>query len=418
MQIRPSQSLALQQTQKLLMTPKMEQAFHVLKMPLCELGNWVTDQITENPLLEEVSSTTGWKNSVPDLPAKISLYEHLVSQVGLRDFDKEEREIAHLIIGNLDHRGFLDLPIEQVAPSFPLKKVKGMLKKVQELDPAGVGAKNLAESLLLQLRQKGKEQSVGYTLVESHFDDLLHRRWNLLEKGLQLSKGRLQEVIDLEIASLDLAPGARFSTEKQALFSPDVIVEQEGESLRILINQEGIPSFQISPLYEEYQEAGASPDFLSRQLSSAKWVDRVMKNRTLILEQITQILVKREGDFFRGAPELTHSFTLKEISEEIGRCESTIGRALQGKTLLCSRGVFPMKAFFCSTLRTEGGNKVSSRSAKVLIKELIQTESRSSPFSDERLAEKLGELGAPCARRTVAKYRKELSIPSARSRKH
>jgi len=415
--LKLTQNTAIRQTQALLLSPAMQQAFYVLQLPVLELGPWVEEQIASNPLLEKSSSS-----QEPHLFPEVSdeepttLYAHLVKQLPFCELSVEEKSIALLIIGNLDERGFLSLPLKKVCRGTSLKFAKKVLKKVQQLEPAGIAAQNLQESLLLQLQRKGKGGSLIFQIIENYFQPLIQHDWTVLDEVLGIKKNELITLFEREVIPLSFAPGRGYGKETLAPLAPDVIVEEEGDQFRISINEEGVPEFDVSPSCSDYVEKGVDERFISQKLNQGKWIDRILKSRAKILCEITQYLVQKEGPFFRGNGPISHPLTLKEIAHEIDRSESTIARAIAEKTILSTQGMVPMKAFFSSSLKTLGGEKVSTERAKSLLKEWIKTEDRKKPFSDELLARMLQKEGIVCARRTVAKYRNALQIPSARKR--
>ena len=347
------------QHQRLLINLAMRQAFAVLKMPILELGQWVEQQIVENPLLEKVESRPYVEAAEQASP--VSLYMYLMQQVCMGDFEDKEKLIAGEIIGNLDERGFY------LGPTAGRMRV---LKKVQQLDPPGIGATSLQESLLIQLEARGEKGSPLYLKIRDHFEDCFR-----------------------ELKGLNFAPALAFDQRRARPLVPDVIVDES-----IHISDEGIPEFTLSPSYESYQAQGVDARYLRRHVAEAKWLVRNLEKRGSTLKAITHLLFEKDPHYFLGASKRIPKTTVSEIASILEVNPSTVSRAINEKTLLSRNGLVPFKAFF------------SRSEPKELLKELIESELR--VHSDEELAKELG-----IARRTVAKYRKELGILNSRSRR-
>lgn len=354
MDIRPQQ----RQQQRLLINLSMRQAFAVLKLPILELAAFVEEQIEANPLLEKAESAPFVEAS--EMAAPLSLYRYLMEQVERGDFEEAEKRVAEEIIGNLDERGFYtDSTVGK----------KGVLKKVQQLDPPGIGATSLQESLLLQLEARGEKGSKLYKKIRDDFG----------------SCGK-------EIRGLNMAPGLSFQAGLLPPLFPDVVVDEA-----IHVSDEGIPEFQLSPHYALYLEKGVEERYLRNHLAEAKWLLRNLEKRASTLEAITRFLLEKGEGYFRGSGDPLPKTSVKEMAEKLDLNPSTISRAIADKSLLSMGGHVPFKAFFAKD------------EPKVLLRELIAKEVK--PQSDEELGAQLG-----VARRTVAKYRKELGIPSSRKR--
>lgn len=415
-QLHPS----LKQTQKLLLSTGMQQALLVLTLPIMELAAWVETQIASNPLLEVVEEAYATPFSsllLENQEDRPSLFDHLMHQVGMCGFSRQEREVAASIIGNLDHRGFASLPLTELCPQEDPKIVEFVLKKIQELDPPGIAATSLQESLLIQLKSRNLHHSLGYRIVKDHFDDLLQNRSFLIQKKLKHTFQEIKDSFRKEIASLDFTPGARFHHEPICPIYPDIIVEQEKGRFKILVNEQGIPEFQLSPLYVHYLDTASDSPYIHRQVAAGKWLFRILERRALILQQITKFLIEKQPAFFLGTQETILPLTLKEVADHIAVSTSTVGRAITGKYLLYARGLFPLKAFFTTAIKTKEGKDISNSAAKKILLRLITKENKNKPLSDCAIAKKIQALGISCARRTITKYRKELHIPTAQQRK-
>lgn len=407
--IRQDAHLGVKQQQRLLLSFAMQQAIQVLQMPQLELSEWLKAEIEENPILEyeeEItysSSSSSFSSSriekalqEPDIAAPISLFDHLMNQARLSSFNAEELEMAEFLIGSLDERGFLES--QDISPS-----MKGVLLKLQEFDPPGIAARSLPESLLLQLRLKGKENSLASRVLESHFEDLLHNRFPLIAKKLKCSVVELQEAIEKEMAPLNLRPAAPFFTEQACVIIPDLILKKEDETWTIEMNEDLMPKFQIR------EKANVN----KRHFQNAKWLKNALESRQKTLFGICRYLVKKQDAYLNGDSEALEPMTMQEVAETLGLHISTIGRAVNGKHLFCPKGLVAMRSLFCYDL----GNATSNQSAKQLLLDLIGKEDKRHPLSDDALALKISALGIPLARRTIAKYRKLSHIPSASQRR-
>lgn len=420
LQIHQHLSPGLKQTQKLLLSAAMQQALLVLTLPIMELVPWVEAQIASNPLLEPIEDSFSTPTSsllLENQEAHPSLFEHLMQQVGMCGFDTHGMEVATSIIGNLDKRGFLSSPLAELCPQEDPKILEFVLKKIQELDPPGIAATSLQESLLIQLKSRNLQNSLGYTMVKDHFDDLLQNRSLLIQKKLKCTFQQIKEAFRQEIVSLDFAPGTRFDHEPMRPIYPDVIVEQEEGKFKITVNEQGIPEFQLSPLYVHYLDKATDAPYIHRHIAAGKWLFRILQRRALILQQITKFLVEKQPLFFLGTQETIQPLTLKEVADQIEVSTSTVGRAITDKHLLYAKGLLPLKTFFSATIKTKEGREISNSAAKKILLRLVTKENKEEPLSDLAIAQKIQSLGIPCARRTVTKYRKELHIPTAQQRK-
>ena len=406
----------------------LQQAFHVLQLPITELASWVQLQIEENPLLQfqdargsdeateldfdrqgfevldELDETfihavfPEYPQSPPSpenlIPASTSLYHHLMQQAKIAFNSPSALHLAEQIIGNLDHQGFLG----------DFKADPDILAKIQTFDPPGIAARSLQESLLIQL--KGKEGSLAYQLIAHHFDDLLRSRWSYLTKTLGYSLETIQAVLRKEISPLDFHPASKFQTTHFIPLIPDIIVDPTSP---IKINEDLLPAYTLNP----------SPcSEMNRYHTAGKWMEKILARRRHILTQIMEALLKKHPEFFHEGKKTLHTLSLEQLAEELGLHCSTVARAVKDKYVACPRGVFPLKYFFPHTSTVnEEGTTISHLDAKKLLQELIRTEDKKKPFSDSALTRLMIEAGIPCARRTITKYRRLLHIPSAAQRK-
>lgn len=393
------QSLATKQHQKLLATLAMQQAFLVLKLPILELSQWVENQIDANPILEKLQESSPNPIHFDQMEKLPSLYEHLMQQAHISGFTEEEILLAETLIGNFNEQGFLSSPLKDLGS--PIRMLKKVLKKIQDFDPPGIGATTLRESFLIQLEIKGLKTHHAYQIVHNQFEDLV-------QGSLSLDQATKEA-----LSSLHFAPGSSFSHHPIQSIRADVIVEESGGKFNVTISEEGVPDFHLSSTYSE----NIAPSYIRQKTAEGKWLYRILTRRNHILQQITHYLIVKQPGYFSGRESIVHPINLKETAEDLQMNPSTISRALSEKYLLCRHGLIPMKTFFPRKITMKDGRTISLASAKELLKKLIAKENKQQPLSDQLLAMKIQELGIPCARRTITKYRKELLIPSSHQRK-
>jgi RNA polymerase sigma-54 factor len=424
--INTNLNLRLKTQQALILTLGMQQALHILQLPVTELAGWLQCQIEQNPALQFDESPSdddfselnleadGFEilnhldetfvqsvfpdESIPEekqISAPSSLHDHLMAQARVVLTDPEMLHKAEEIIGHLDSRGF-------IGDCFPDMDI---LKIVQTFDPPGIAARNLRESLLIQLELLGKKTTLAYQIIENHFEAIMKGKLSYVAQQIQSTPSRLTALLKHEISSLNFHPGSQFRSDPSPSIIPDIFVEQMGKNWNIKINETFLPRFTI---------AAPSPE-ISNFYSEAKWIQTILERRGEILRKITSYLLEKHASFFQGTTTNIEPFTLQEMSQKLNLNESTIGRAVKDKYLSCPQGIFSLKHFFPHSATK--GTETSHLDAKKLLKHLIDQEDKKHPLSDLTLAQAMAEAGIPCARRTIAKYRKSLKIPTASLRK-
>lgn len=433
------------QTQQLMVTPQMQQALTLLQLPLVELESALDHILEQNPLLERGEwqeertpreEEVGWEEGgIPNLPqdspteiierthvASPSLYLFLMEQAEEVLSSEEDRSLASLLIGDLDERGFLSTSLPELAiiTEVPLDKLQRVLLHLQRLLPPGLFAKDLQESLLLQLQRRGREGTLAYRLVQEYFPLLLKNQLPKISKALSISLSQLTHLMEKELSNLNFSPAAKFSSLPSTHPPPDLLILLEGEKLVIRLPEESTPDLRLNPTYLSLLEDPSTPEetkrYLEQKLASAKWLMRNLSERNQTLMKIGLLLVEWQHSFFVSSTGKLLPLTMRKMAEELGLHESTIARAVQGKTLYCPRGFFTLRAFFSSGYSARNGEEISSIAVKEFLTKLIEEEDKSSPLSDEKLSLMIQKKGIPCARRTVTKYRAQLQIPSARVR--
>jgi len=419
-------NLRLKTQQALILTLGMQQALYILQLPVAELAQWLQCQIEQNPALQfdESPSEDEFQEVNPGMegfevlnhldetfvqsvfpeeavfeekqvPATSSRYNHLMAQARSVLTDPEMLKKAEEIIGNLDSRGFIG----------DFSSDPEILTIVQTFDPPGIAARNLRESLLIQLKLLGKQTTPAFQIIENYFEAITQGKLSFVAKQMQWTPSEILTLLKKEISSLNFHPGAEFGSSPSPSIIPDVVVEYLGKTWNITINETPLPRFTI---------ASPSPD-ISGFYSEAKWVQTILERRGEILRKIVSYILEKHTGFFQGTTTNIEPFTLQEMSQKLNLSESTIGRAVKDKYLFCPQGIFPLKHFFPHSAIK--GTETSHLDAKKLLKHLIDQEDKTRPLSDLTLSQAMAEAGIPCARRTIAKYRKSLKIPTANLRK-
>lgn len=474
MDMRPS--LHLQQKQSLIMTPRLQQALKLLQVPTLELQAILKQEMLQNPLLEEVDeildeeeieregSADEENNKEPEDPAeeeavdwseylqdgldrtyvpaseqgieflekvpvtRTSLAENLLEQLHFLSLSPETLRIAEFLIGSLDDRGWLVTPVEEVASMLgvPQAAVETVLTVVQAMEPPGIGARNLRECLLIQLEARGDRDSLPWKLIHDHFDHLVNRRFPEIARVLKVSAEEVQAAADA-IATLNPRPGTAISDEEPRYVTPDLLVERVDEEYVVMLNDRHVPRLRISSAYESVIRGKKKPDattteketrdYIKDRLASAKWLIQTIEQRRRTMIKVMECIIREQREFFDRGIAFLRPLTLAAVARQIDMHESTVSRVCSAKYVQTPRGVFELKFFFSSGLETDDGEDVSARTAKDIIRTLIDEEDKTDPLSDQRIAELLHERGLHIARRTVAKYREQLSILPARFRR-
>ncbi len=469
-------SLHLQQKQSLIMTPRLQQALKLLQVPTLELQQILKQEVLQNPLLEEVDEVTeqediekensadeqnneeaeepgeedaiDWSEYMQDgldrtyvpqsetsveflekVPVtRTTLAESLLEQLHFLNLPGEQMGIAEFLVGSLDERGWLVTPMDEIVDSLkrPQEDIERVLAVVQALEPAGVGARDLRECLLIQLDARGDRDTLPWSLIHDHFDHLVNRRFPEIARLMKVTVEEVQAAAD-EIATLNPRPGTAVSADDPKYVTPDLLVERVDEEYLVMLNDRNVPRLRISSAYETVIREKRKPDataqekqtrdYIQGKLASAKWLIQTIEQRRRTMIKVMNCIVREQREFFDKGIQFLRPLTLAQVARQIDMHESTVSRVCSGKYVQTPRGVFELKFFFSSGLETDDGEDVSARTAKDIIKTLIDEEDKKDPLSDQRIAELLHERGLRIARRTVAKYREQLSILPARFRR-
>lgn len=471
--MRLGYDLTIEQSQKLVMTPELIQAIQILQFNTQELDSYVEEQLLTNPILEITApapqeserSTEEFQTKNEEFPSKentefdwaehfkekeyddisykqweynaekseytyeqfvsseITLTEHLMFQLQFAPIKQSCRSIGRYMIESLDENGYMTLTVEEIAKEFGVEaeKVSIVLEAIQNFEPAGVGARNLKECLLIQLRHQGKDDPVVKEVINHYLEDIAGNRLNNIAKALSITAKDVQEISDL-IKGLEPKPGRQFGSANETRYIvPDVTVEKIDGEYIVTVNESSAPKLTVSPYYQKMlidsdKESNISK-FLTGRLNSALWLIKSIEQRRQTIYNVVSAVVKYQIDFFEKGPKYLKTLTLKQIADEVGIHESTVSRSINGKYMQSPRGIYEIKYFFTSGVSGNSGEGIASESIKTFIREIVENEDPKSPLSDQAMVEMLTEKGIDISRRTVAKYRDEMNLPSSSKRK-
>ena len=464
-----TQNLSLQQV----LAPQLQQSLLILQAPLLELRNLVQQEMETNPVLEELStelspeerngaeasaednfkeefeklatldeewrdymaqssSYSGRSQEAKDkrqfffdsIATQETLQQNLIGQLNQAALNASDRKAAELIIGNIDDNGFLQGTLEEMTlnTGIPKEDFERMLGLIQTFYPQGVGARDLRECLLIQLKRDGKSNSLEYKIIAEHMQDLGKRRFPEIARRIGISVEQVQKCAN-NIAQLEPRPGAIFAEAPKNYVVPDVTVEKVNGEYQVILNGDQIPHLRISNTYKDImaQDGNGSEvkDYIRDKIRSGKFLIKSIHQRQQTISNIAHQIVSRQRDFFGHGTSHLKPMTMKEIADAVGVHETTVSRAVSGKYMATPQGVFEMKYFFTSGYQTASGESMSNTSVKEVILDLVKNEDGNGPLSDQEIVLILSERGIPIARRTVAKYRTELNIlPSNMRRKY
>lgn len=405
------------------------------------LGDYMTEDDIPDYKLREISEKTERKEDIP-FSVSQSLNEYLLQQLGLRDLPEKQVKIAEYIIGNIDDDGYLRRELSAIADDLVFqagqdvdeKEIEEVLAIIQDFDPAGVGARNLQECLLLQLNRKeptaGVEMAVR--ILTEYFEEFTRKHYDKIMRGLNISEETLKKAIH-EIIALDPKPCSSWGGSMEVAMSqviPDFLVEAINGELILSMNNRDIPDLRISRDYAEmFQDYAGNKanqtskmreavQFVKQKLDSAQWFIDAIRQRQETLQRTMEAIILLQRDFFLTGDDATlRPMILKDVAERAGYDISTISRVSNSKYVQTNFGIYPLKFFFSESMQTDSGEEISTREVKKIMKEHIDSEDKRKPLTDEELTTILKEKGYVIARRTVAKYREQLDIPVARLRK-
>lgn len=448
-------NLELQQTQKLLMTPQLQQAIKLLQLPALELSQYLSQQYLENPMLElddreeelppteneETEFDIDWEQYFQDRgdvgePIRerkqvsfeqftaydTTFQQRLLQQLRMLCLPLGLNSIAKYIIENLDERGYMNQSCQEVAQHLDVGEAEVVvaLGIVQNLDPHGVGARDLRECLLLQLKNRENVPPYTWEIICQHLDSVAKGKIPIVAERLGVQKADVQRAVDY-IKTLEPRPGLSLGNDgKPVYILPDITVLDVAGEWVILVNDSYWPRIRINPLYRRLLQAAETSQtkkFLKEKFNSALWLIKAVEQRRTTLYRITEFIIQYQQAFFQEGIKHLRPLRLKDVAEVLDIHESTVSRAINSKYVQTPRGIYELKYFFSVNLNTADGGGTSSTGVKKVIQELVDGEDKYSPLTDQKLAQLLKGKGVSISRRTVAKYREELNIPNSNLRK-
>jgi RNA polymerase sigma-54 factor len=356
-----------------------------------------------------------------------SLHEYLTEQWGLVEAEPGVKKAGDMIIDYIDGRGYLSVRLEQLhnkdKGDFTIDDLNEALELVQKLEPAGVGARDLGECLLIQMAQSGEDMSFESRLITEHMKELLDNKLPEIAKKMNCSIDVINKAIE-RLSKLDFSPGMQVGWDQNHPITPDVIVEllDNSDQYSVRLADYDLPRLRVNNYYakmaKNIKTADKTKKFLQNNLRSAQWIIDAIEQRKNTLLKVTKAIVKFQKDFFEKGQLHLHPLPMSKIADEVGVHLATVSRAVAGKYVQCSWGVLPLRKFFSGGTEDVNGSRLSWEAIRAKLQQIIDAEDKSKPLNDEQIREKLSELGIKnLARRTVAKYRKLLNIPAARFRK-
>ena len=376
------------------------------------MENQMTDTVISGSDLQIQERRDHFLNS---LTQEKSLQQHLIDQITLCDCDETTKENLVLLIGSLDENGYLNESPSNLSLQLNITYPQFIeaLDILKTFNPAGIGAKDLQECLLIQLKRKQKEDSLAYTIIDEAYPLLLRRRIQEIAKKLKVSDEAIQKALE-EIANMDPSPGKRFSADTNNVIEPDIKIFLEDDVWKIELNNEYIPKLRISQKYKELLAQGnlskKEKEYLVENMRSGKFLINSLDQRQNTLKKISQRIIDQQPKFFVKTNPSLQPMTMQQIADDVGVHETTISRAIANKYAKTPHGVFPLKHFFNSGFTSESGETIANRSIKETIEKIIQKEDPKKPISDQAISKELEKEGIKIARRTVAKYREQQGI--------
>jgi RNA polymerase sigma-54 factor len=454
------QDIFLEQQQRLFMTTELRQAISVLQMSTLELSEYITKKIEENPFLDEdepvaennevVSKTairvnmddliehfssdsnmghiwneknennTGYEQYLSDRP---SLYEQLELQLNLEIKNPADIIIGNFLIGSIDRNGYFTTELEYVSQKLnvAVERVEEVLKVIHTFYPTGVGARNLQECLLLQMRANGKDSELAEQVIQNYFQELAAKKIMKIANTLSVSTKQVQEVYDL-IRTLDPKPGLQFGAERNPFIWPDVTIMRDQNDYMVIVNDFDFNYLRINKTYVDilHNSNALSDDvrkYLEEKFDSALGLIRGIEQRRLNIYKVVQSIVDIQREFFDNGIEYLKPLTMSQVADLVGIHESTVSRVTCNKYVQTPRGLFALKYFFNSGVGSYDCDKISSKSVKHLIQDIINKEDPNQPLSDQDIMMMLVNKGMRISRRTVNKYRQSMGIPTNLHRK-
>ncbi|MEE8552964.1 MAG: RNA polymerase factor sigma-54 [Desulfobacterales bacterium] len=468
----------LKLTQQLIMTPQLQMAIKLLQLSRLELLDTIRQELEENPTLEEdvqevapeeqpaeqsedlpadpsstkevtieekIRDDIDWNNYIDEynssgrvhfeterkdapnfesfVTRKESLSEHLLWQLLMTSPTEEEEKIGTLISGNLDKDGYLDVPVEDIANESGANpdKVEQILSLMQTFDPIGVCARNLSECLLIQARYFELDDTIVIEIITNHLNHLENKNYKAICKVLKTNIEDIISAVNV-IIGLDPRPGLQFLDEEPQYITPDIYVYKLDDNFVIMLNDDGMPKLRVNPYYKSAVKNGKKmpdnvKDYVQEKMRSATWLIRSIHQRQKTIYKVMESILKFQRVFFDKGIEYLKPMVLRDVAEDIEMHESTISRVTTNKFVHTPRGIFELKYFFNSSIRSIEGDALASASVQEKIRLIIESENPQRPYSDDKISKLLKEANINIARRTVAKYREIMKVLPSSKRK-
>jgi RNA polymerase sigma-54 factor len=438
--------LQMQQEQKLIMTQELQLAVKILQLTSYELCEYIDEQLMENPLLEaeykealeydRLNKIVKYLDDDNDYYAnyidqdeeasplnfvakEISLWEYLKEQLSLIPISKKFREIGEYIIDNIDENGYLTVDVDDICYKCKANEedVKEVINIVQGFEPSGICARNISECLILQLKHREINDEVLENIINNMLEDVGKGKISKIAKENGISIEKAEQYVSL-IKTLDPKPGIRYFSDTVKYIIPDVIVEKIDGRYVVTVNDDYIPHLKINSLYKKILNNKNSTEYkyVKEKLQSAMWIIKSIDQRMNTIKKVVEAIIKYQISFFDEDGDLK-PLTLKQIANETELHESTISRAIKGKYVQTPKGLFEIKNFFIRGIQNKTGEEVGTLKIKNRIREIIEGENKAKPYSDQQIADIINKEGISVSRRTIAKYREEMNIPSSSARK-
>ncbi|MDI6775388.1 MAG: RNA polymerase factor sigma-54 [Verrucomicrobiota bacterium] len=476
----PSLSLTQSQRLQMVLAPQLRQSLEILQMPILDLRGLIQQEIEQNPTIEEASITAPsveiepgvaqgegapeqqrtemdfekeyealasldeeWRDYffqdaqsnpytdeqargrqffLDSLPQRESLQEHLLGQLSLSGFSDKDIQVGKLVIGSINDDGYLTASTEELALSAncDLQHLTDILSVIQDFHPTGVGARGLGECLLLQLERIGKADTLAAKIVKDHLDRLAAKKFADIARALRNSLEQIQEAAKL-IATLEPKPGRAFSIETAAYVFPEVLVRKIEGRWVVILDDDQLPHIRISKQYRDLMADKSTSSevrsYIRERVRSSAFLIKSIAQRQKTIHRIASEIVAAQIDFLDDGIAHLRPMTMAEVARKVGVHETTVSRAVAGKYMQTTTGIFEMKYFFTPGIKTANGQEISNKTVKDLISQMAANEDKTNPLSDQEIMERLKAQGIEVARRTIAKYRLLLRIPPSHLRK-
>jgi RNA polymerase sigma-54 factor len=471
----------LKLSQQLVMTPQLQQAIKLLQLSRMELVDLVREEMLENPILEDDVETQrevetpdakgdqaadaattpeapsdkevkadeqavneiDWENyldnytmappmpsyrpdtdDLPSLEATLtrseSLFDHLEWQLNMSELTDEGKAIGQMILGNIDADGYIkEPPMADIAADAEVEEelVEVVLEKIQTFDPVGIGARSLAECMLIQAIHYGEDDDMVVKIIRSHLGNLEKKNYQAIARDLKVQLEEVYEAAKV-IMEFDPRPGRQYSADEPRYITPDVYVHKVGDKYFVVPNDDGLPKLKISSFYRSaLDDSKGAKEYIQDKLRSAQWLIRSIQQRQRTIIKVTESIIKFQREFFDKGIAFLKPLILRDVAEDIGMHESTISRVTTAKYVHTPQGIYELKFFFNSGISRTNGEDLASQAVKSKIKKIISDEDSKKPLSDQKIVEALKTTGIDIARRTVAKYREQMGILSSSKRK-